>query len=68
VETYESVQPAVEPAKLIAPVFVRFMATDRAFAKLRRVTRASPTAKDFCAWMDLDYPQLSARHNLRHSA
>lgn len=27
---------AVEPAKLIPPMLVRFMATDRAFAKLRR--------------------------------
>jgi hypothetical protein len=26
----------VEPAKLIGPMLVRFMATDRAFAKLRR--------------------------------
>jgi hypothetical protein len=30
----------VEPAKLIGPMLVRFMATDRAFAKLRR--RESP--------------------------
>lgn len=28
---------AVEPAKLIPPMLARFMATDRAFAKLRRV-------------------------------
>lgn len=27
---------AVEPGKLIAPMLARFMATDRAFAKLRR--------------------------------
>jgi hypothetical protein len=27
---------AVEPAKLIPPMLVRFMAADRAFAKLRR--------------------------------
>lgn len=27
---------AVEPAKLIAPMLTRFMATDRAFAKARR--------------------------------
>lgn len=27
---------AVEPAKLVAPMLVRFMATDRAFAKARR--------------------------------
>lgn len=26
----------LEPAKLIAPMLARFMATDRAFAKLRR--------------------------------
>ncbi|MGE0853217.1 MAG: DUF2274 domain-containing protein [Hyphomicrobiaceae bacterium] len=29
-------KPAGEPAKLIAPMLARFMATDRAFAKLRR--------------------------------
>ena len=29
-------QGAVEPAKLIAPMLARFMAADRAFAKLRR--------------------------------
>ena len=27
---------AVDPAKLIAPILKKFMATDRAFAKLRR--------------------------------
>jgi hypothetical protein len=27
---------AIEPAKLIAPMLARFMATDREFAKLRR--------------------------------
>jgi hypothetical protein len=27
---------AVEPAKLIPPMLARFMATDRAFAKIRR--------------------------------
>ena len=32
----ETGQGVVEPAKLIAPMLVRFMATDRAFAKLRR--------------------------------
>ena len=32
----ETGQGAVEPAKLIAPMLQRFMATDRAFAKLRR--------------------------------
>ena len=29
-------QPAAGPAKLIAPMIARFMATDRAFAKVRR--------------------------------
>jgi hypothetical protein len=37
----ETGQRAVEPAKLIAPMLVRFMATDRAFAKLRRGTPQS---------------------------
>lgn len=31
-----------EPAKLIAPMIERFMATDRAFAKARRGGAASP--------------------------
>ncbi len=35
----ETGQGAVEPAKLIAPMLARFMATDRAFAKLRRDRR-----------------------------
>jgi hypothetical protein len=34
---------AVEPAKLIPPMLARFMATDRAFAKLRR-TKSKQTA------------------------
>lgn len=34
-------QGAVEPAKLIAPMLARFMATDRAFAKLRWTEAAS---------------------------
>ncbi|TPJ18932.1 DUF2274 domain-containing protein [Mesorhizobium sp. B2-7-3] len=33
----ETGQPVGEPAKLIAPMIERFMATDRAFAKARRV-------------------------------
>jgi hypothetical protein len=33
----------VDPAKLIAPMLARFMATDRGFAKLRRTTH-SPRA------------------------
>jgi hypothetical protein len=37
----ETGQGAIEPAKLIAPMLMRFMATDRAFAKLRRVTPVS---------------------------
>ncbi|WP_395708386.1 DUF2274 domain-containing protein [Reyranella sp.] len=34
---------AIEPAKLIPPMLARFMATDRAFAKLRR-TRSKQVA------------------------
>jgi len=34
-------QPAPEPARLIPPMLTRFMATDRAFAKLRRLPAAS---------------------------
>lgn len=36
----------IEPAKLIAPMIVRFMATDRAFLKARRtMAEASRTSK-----------------------
>ena len=35
--TRENGQPISDPVKLIAPMLVRFMATDRAFAKIRRV-------------------------------
>jgi hypothetical protein len=34
----ETEQGTIEPAKLIAPMLARFMATDRAFAKARRIT------------------------------
>jgi hypothetical protein len=34
--TRETGQGAIEPAKLVAPMLARFMATDREFAKLRR--------------------------------
>jgi hypothetical protein len=34
--TRETAREALEPAKLIAPMVARFMATDRAFAKTRR--------------------------------
>jgi hypothetical protein len=37
----ETGQVTVEPAKLIGPMLARFMATDRAFAKLRRARSAS---------------------------
>lgn len=37
----ESGQPAPAPEKLIAPMLQRFMATDRAFARLRK-TRQPP--------------------------
>jgi hypothetical protein len=35
----ETGQSSVGPAKLVGPMLARFMATDRAFAKLRRATR-----------------------------
>jgi hypothetical protein len=35
----ETGQPISEPAKLIAPMLARFIAGDRAFAKLRNVRR-----------------------------
>jgi hypothetical protein len=34
----ETAQPSIEPAKLIAAMLSRFMATDRAFRKARRAT------------------------------
>lgn len=37
----ETGQPGIEPAKLIGPMLARFMATDRAFAKLRRTSSSS---------------------------
>ena len=40
----ETGQGAVEPAKLIAPMLARFMATDRAFARLRRGTAVTGQA------------------------
>lgn len=40
----ESGQAAPEPAKLIAPMLQRFMATDRAFAKDRRDRQVVPLA------------------------
>ncbi|MBN9564005.1 MAG: DUF2274 domain-containing protein [Alphaproteobacteria bacterium] len=41
----ETGQGAVEPAKLIGPMLVRFMATDRAFAKVRRSESAAQRAQ-----------------------
>jgi len=41
----ESGQSIAEPAKLIAPMLVRFMATDRAFGKARRMNQTSRTGK-----------------------
>ena len=38
----ETGQNVTEPAKLIGPMLARFMATDRAFAKLRRGRSAPP--------------------------
>jgi hypothetical protein len=37
----ESGQGVLDPAKLIAPMLARFMAADRAFAKLRRAVATS---------------------------
>jgi hypothetical protein len=39
----QDVGKAVEPAKLIPPMLGRFMATDRAFAKIRRVRSKQTT-------------------------
>jgi hypothetical protein len=39
----ETCQSVGDPTRLIAPMLARFMATDRAFAKLRRANQATPT-------------------------
>jgi hypothetical protein len=36
---HQSGQPISEPTKLIAPMLARFMATDRAFARSRKLLR-----------------------------
>jgi hypothetical protein len=41
----ETGQSIAEPAKLIAPMLVRFMATDRTFAKMRRANQAPVVGK-----------------------
>ena len=35
----ESGQPAPDPAKIVAPMIERFMATDRGFAKVKKPVR-----------------------------
>jgi len=42
----ETGQPAMEPAKLIAPMLARFMTTDRGFARARREKKPSDKAPD----------------------
>lgn len=37
---------SVDPAKLVAPMLQRFMATDRGFAKMRRGTRSRSRPTD----------------------
>ena len=37
----ETGQPVVDPSKLIAPMLARFMATDRAFGKARRMIQTT---------------------------
>jgi hypothetical protein len=39
----EMAQATIDPAKLVAPMLARFIATDRAFAKARRTPQASGT-------------------------
>jgi hypothetical protein len=36
----ETGQPIADPSKLVVPMLARFMATDRAFAKTRRINHA----------------------------
>jgi hypothetical protein len=42
----ETGQPVSEPAKLIAPMIARFIAGDRAFAKMRSVRKPSQAPRD----------------------
>jgi len=42
----ETVQPVGEPAKLIAPMLARFIAGDRAFAKMRNVRKPSQSPRE----------------------
>ena len=37
----ETGQPISDPSKLVAPMLARFMATDRAFAKARRMNQTA---------------------------
>jgi hypothetical protein len=41
----ETAQNTVDPAKLIAPMLARFIASDRAFAKFRRGSQTSAAGK-----------------------
>ena len=41
----ETAQNAVDPAKLVAPMLKKFIATDRAFAKFRRGSQTSAVGK-----------------------
>ena len=41
----ETGQPAHDPAKLIAPMLARFMATDRAFARSRKTSHGTTGPK-----------------------
>ena len=41
----ETGQPVNQPAKLIAPILARFIASDRAFAKMRNVKKPQAAAE-----------------------
>jgi hypothetical protein len=41
----ESGQRVIDPCKLVAPMLARFMATDRGFAKRRRITQSSDVSE-----------------------
>jgi hypothetical protein len=41
----ETGQPISDPAKLVAPMLQRFMATDRAFTKARRAAQVLSSSK-----------------------
>ena len=47
----ETGQPTIEPTKLIAPMLARFIASDRAFAKARKVRSSAQSPSNAASSM-----------------